>query len=90
MSQRVLEAPRGSGTWKMMLVTGVWREVRSGANLGREDLLEPMVLEPYCMSTMCWIMFNSSSWLRLSSELGKEQKHSGTIPLFMLKTGKYF
>lgn len=26
VSLRVLEAPRGTGTWKMMLVTGVWRE----------------------------------------------------------------
>ena len=36
-----------------------------------------------------WISFISSSWLRLFTELGKEQKGSSTIPLFMFKRGKY-
>lgn len=31
-----------------------------------------------------------SIWIRLSSELGKEQKHSSAILLFIFKRGEYF
>lgn len=39
---------------------------------------------------LCAGSFTSSIWIRLSSELGKEQKHSSAILLFIFKRGEYF
>lgn len=71
-------------------MTGVWMRGGWGHTQGENTALFCFPLACQALCFVCWIMFNSSSWLQFSSVLGKEQKLSSPILLFTFKRGKYF
>lgn len=71
-------------------MAGVWTRGGREHTWGENTALFWFPLACQALCFLCWILFNSSSWLQFSSVLGKEQKLSSPRLLFMFKRGKSF